>query len=322
MSSWKDAFYFSRSERLGIAFLLFLIIVIALAPGIIEKLTLEPEPLDISKYESEITKFKAEQDSLDKVKKPSYQIKNKTWRKGENEPREINDFKKSTEVVLDINSASAEDFRQLNGIGEVLSARIVKYRDAMGGFKSIDQVANVYGLEADVFKAIKPQLVLKKVPAEKSAKQKIPEKPAAKEPRPITTIQVDVQINSASAEEFSKLKGIGGKLSARIVKFREALGGFHSIEQISTVYGIEPEVFEHIKPQLLLDERPLKKLNPQTASKEELAAHPYISSKFADQIINYRTKIGPITSEEDFRKLYFVNDELLAKLKPYLTYSP
>ncbi|TAJ14938.1 hypothetical protein DMA11_03145 [Marinilabiliaceae bacterium JC017] len=51
------------------------------------------------------------------------------------------------DFVIDINEASAHDFRKIKGVGEVLSARIVKYRKLLGGFYSIDQLKEVYGID-------------------------------------------------------------------------------------------------------------------------------------------------------------------------------
>ena len=51
-------------------------------------------------------------------------------------------------MVVNINTASATEWDALPGIGEVLSKRVVNYRAALGGFVSVDQVANVYGLDS------------------------------------------------------------------------------------------------------------------------------------------------------------------------------
>ena len=60
-------------------------------------------------------------------------------------PKSHQDLK---ELVVDINTASATEWDALPGIGEVLSRRVVNYRAALGGFVSVDQVANVYGLDS------------------------------------------------------------------------------------------------------------------------------------------------------------------------------
>ena len=55
-----------------------------------------------------------------------------------------------TQPVLDINHATEAEWKRLPGWGEVLSQRTVKFRKALGGFVSIEQLKLVYGLDAAV----------------------------------------------------------------------------------------------------------------------------------------------------------------------------
>src|SRR5690606_33714388 len=48
--------------------------------------------------------------------------------------------------VKDLNTATAEELKSVNGIGDKLSARIVKFRDRLGGFLVDSQLYDVYGL--------------------------------------------------------------------------------------------------------------------------------------------------------------------------------
>ena len=61
---------------------------------------------------------------------------------------------------LDINRATAEEWADLPGIGPVLSRRIVKFRSALGGFVSLDQLHQVYGLDSAVIALVRPSLTL------------------------------------------------------------------------------------------------------------------------------------------------------------------
>lgn len=130
-----------------------------------------------------------------------------------------------------------------------------------------------------------------------------------------------IEINSATEEEFDKLKGIGKVFSARIVTFRNKLGGFYSIEQLKDVYGIEDSVFQKFKKNLRIKPIKPKKININDASFEELTANPYFFTTVAKQIIGYRTKVRPFESSEDLKNLYFVKDhpEHYNKMLPYAT---
>ena len=50
----------------------------------------------------------------------------------------------------EINSCQASDLIKVYGIGETLSKRIIKYRKFLGGFASLDQLYEVYGLDSVV----------------------------------------------------------------------------------------------------------------------------------------------------------------------------
>ena len=53
-------------------------------------------------------------------------------------------------VPLELNMATAEDLQSLPGVGQVLSQRIVRFRDVLGGFDNIDDLYEVYGLDSSV----------------------------------------------------------------------------------------------------------------------------------------------------------------------------
>ena len=52
-------------------------------------------------------------------------------------------------LSISINSATFVDFESINGIGQVLSKRVINYRDYLGGFVSIDQLKEVYGIDSN-----------------------------------------------------------------------------------------------------------------------------------------------------------------------------
>ncbi len=62
-----------------------------------------------------------------------------------------------------------------------------------------------------------------------------------------------IDINTADTTALIALPGIGSKLAGRIVSFRDKLGGFNSVNQISEVYGLRDSVFQILLPYLKCD---------------------------------------------------------------------
>lgn len=128
-------------------------------------------------------------------------------------------------------------------------------------------------------------------------------------------------INEADTSAFIALPGIGSKLAARIVLFREKLGGFYDKEQIREVYGLHDSVFQKISPLLECNTRNVKKIDINTAEKETLKVHPYIRWKVAHALVTYRAQHGSFTSADDLSKLENVDVDALKKMMPYISFK-
>lgn len=57
---------------------------------------------------------------------------------------------------LDLNTATAEQFDTLPGVGPVLAQRIVEYRTQHGGFRSVEQLQDVSGIGTRRYAELKP----------------------------------------------------------------------------------------------------------------------------------------------------------------------
>jgi competence protein ComEA len=62
-----------------------------------------------------------------------------------------------------------------------------------------------------------------------------------------------LDINLASAEDFAKLPGIGPKLAARIVAFRQKHGPFRRVEDLLAIRGIGHKKWKAIRPYLRVE---------------------------------------------------------------------
>lgn len=128
-------------------------------------------------------------------------------------------------------------------------------------------------------------------------------------------------INEADTSAFIALPGIGSKLAARIVLFRDKLGGFYDKEQIREVYGLQDSVFQKISPLLKCNAQNVKKIEINSAEKETLKVHPYIRWSIANAVVAYRAQHGSFTSPDDLSKLENIGEDALKKMMPYISFK-
>lgn len=77
--------------------------------------------------------------------------------------------------------------------------------------------------------------------------------PSSKKNQNVSAVKVQkININTASAEQLTSLKGIGPKKAQAIIEFRKKNGKFKKLEDLMLVKGIGKKTFEKIKPYLTL----------------------------------------------------------------------
>ena len=115
---------------------------------------------------------------------------------------------------------------------------------------------------------------------------------------------VIIDINKASQEDLIKIFGIGEAISLRILKFKESLGGFVSMEQMKDVWGLSPEVIENLNSHFKVLAAPnVKKIDINNASIKELSQFPYFNYQLAKQIVTFRSMNGDFKNSDDLTKI-------------------
>jgi len=138
---------------------------------------------------------------------------------------------KTVEQKIDLNKASARELQRINGIGEKLSDRIVKFRNSFeGGFIDDVQLYDIYGLSPEVVKRITDEFTVKT-------------------PRQITKID----INIANAEELVTIQHIDYPLAHEIINERTLREGYKTFDELIKVKGFPKEKLEIIKLYLKLE---------------------------------------------------------------------
>lgn len=132
---------------------------------------------------------------------------------------------------MDLNKATAKQLQKINGIGEKLSGRIVKFRSKFsGGFIADIQLQDVYGLSPEVIERVFNQFTVKT-------------------PRLVNKINV----NATTVEELVMIQHIDYDLAYEILDQRTLRDGFSSFDELTKVKGFPSNKIEIIKLYLTLD---------------------------------------------------------------------
>jgi competence protein ComEA len=129
-------------------------------------------------------------------------------------------------------------------------------------------------------------------------------------------------INRADSAEWSRLPGIGARLASRIVHFREKLGGFCGIDQVSETFGLPDSTYQNIKPYLRLNAVSVRQIDINNATEDVLQTHPYIRWQIAKAIVEYRRQHGGFHDVKELLQLAQMDSAKFDKLKPYVFVNP
>lgn len=138
-------------------------------------------------------------------------------------------FSKTTAVVVDINSADTTAFKMLYGIGSKLSQRIINFRSKLGGFVSVEQVAETYGLPDSTYQKIKDQLRV----------------------NPSNIKKID--LNTASIDELKTHPYIKFAIANAIIQYRNEHGRFQTVSELQKLGAVDEAVFRKISPYLTVE---------------------------------------------------------------------
>jgi DNA uptake protein ComE-like DNA-binding protein len=150
-------------------------------------------------------------------------------------PKPNNSFKyqnynKTVAQKIDLNKATAKQLQRVNGIGEKLSERIIRYRNKfVGGFIADVQLQDVYGLTPEVINRITREFTVKT-------------------PRQI----LKIDLNKATVEELVTIQHIDYDLAYSIIEQRTLREGFKTLEELTKVKDFPVHKIDIIKLYLSL----------------------------------------------------------------------
>ena len=192
------------------------------------------------------------------------------------------------------------------GLSLEILEKIQSYRNGGGYINSLEVFGQVTDLPDALLEQLKPQL---RFPSTNQT------------PRPVRRTHITLQdINTATAEELKTMNGIGEILSARILKFRTALGGFIVNDQIYDVYGLDSVVAQRLLRRFSVKNPPqVERIPINRATAAQLAANVYISWDFAREIVTYREHHGRFETWAELEALEYFPDNRIARIRLYLS---
>lgn len=130
-----------------------------------------------------------------------------------------------------------------------------------------------------------------------------------------------LEVNTCDSVQLEALPGIGSSFARGIIKYRDQLGGYFTLDQLAEVYVLQdkPEAVARLKELLVVDTLMVMKLPINSCTVEQLAAHPYLRWKLAKPLFAYRQQHGPFTSIVAIKGCAVITEEVYRKVAPYVT---
>lgn len=272
MNFFKSHFSYNKMQRNGVFYLLLIIVALQLVYFFVDFASEEKNPIS----KNELLAFQNEVDSLEFIQEENSKPKIFPFN-----PNYLTDFKayqlgmlvEEIDKLLAYRSEgkyvnSAAQFQKVTGINDSLLAVISVY------FKFPDWKKNATAKNTDVKHIVKNEKIITK------------------------------DINNATAEDLKIVRGIGDKLSERIIKYRIKLQGFSFDDQLYEVWNLDPEVVQEMLKYFKVFTPPvIDKMNVNEASFKEVLSIVYIDYELTKKIFSYRDEVAEIQSLEELKKI-------------------
>ncbi|MBO7113936.1 MAG: helix-hairpin-helix domain-containing protein, partial [Bacteroidaceae bacterium] len=131
--------------------------------------------------------------------------------------------------------------------------------------------------------------------------------------RPVSPLD----LNAADSAALVMLPGIGPVFAARIIRYREQLGGFLDISQLTEINGLPDSLMKWF---IIGDSIPLRPVAVNSASLSELRRHPYLNFYQSRAIVEYRRERGKIKGPDQLSFMEEFTARDLERLMPYLDF--
>lgn len=301
----KDYLTFNKKERLAVICLLLLAVATYLVPKLFGRNSAAVAIIEDTTLLQQLDTVQKEKETFQQDENPSISFYEPTVTAG---------FTKGELFPFDPNTLSAEGWQKL-GLNNRTIKTILNYRSKGGRFYKKEDLQKIWGLPDGFYNHVADYITLAEKKGTQTNHFTTNTATPLKGKRNISVVQV----NSADTSALIALPGIGSKLAARIINFRDKLGGFYHTEQIKETYGLPDSTFQMLKPYLQVDSESVRKINLNTATKDALKAHPYVKWTLANAIVEYRNQHGNFKNIEDLKKIMLIDEPTFNKIAPYFS---
>lgn len=131
---------------------------------------------------------------------------------------------------------------------------------------------------------------------------------------------VKLDLNHCDTSDIVVVPLFGSKRAARLVEYRDKLGGFYSLAQVREVYVLQDMDVSHMEKYFYVNSGDVRKININTATYKEMVSHPYFDAYLTKTILHYREQHGGIHSLEELQQVTHAYPELMEKLRHYVVF--
>ena len=296
---FKQYFDFSKKDRNAIVILSISILIILLLNIILDHIEMKSD-FDHSEFEKALLEW----EQFDKENGKSHQFLFSF------DPNTISEKKLDTLLLADF-----------------IKRNLLSYRKAGGKITSKEDLRKIYGMNDSIYSAIENYIEIQNTiingyqylnVADNSTDNnnsdlKFQNEIVKSESTPI------VELNSADSVDLVRLNGIGPVFAARIIKYRNLLGGFYAKNQLLEVYNFPKETYDNIEEYISVDTSLLKTIRINFADFSELLRHPYLNKEQVQAILNYREQNGAFNFIGELDKSEVLDSVTFNRIKPYLS---
>lgn len=305
---WKEWFYFTKGQRIGIITLISIIICVMIVNAILPSLfPKHPQETDLFNQQAK-TFF----DSLQMESKTNH-YSNIGYAKSDDKALLHRKERLPSPILFQFNPNTLDStgFVKL-GLKPHVASNIIKYRLKGGKFHKPNDFAKIWGVTDDKFKELLPYI---QIPVE--GLPQLHNKTYAN----IKKKDIILDLNSADTTQLQQIWGIGNGYAKRIVAYRKRLGGYVSVTQLHEIWGMTSETYAQISPHFTVNALFINKIRINQASVERLMYHPYLNFTKAKAIYDFRRNKSHINNIEDLKTIAELDAATLTKISPYLSFD-